>query len=138
MNRDIVITEKDYERLKKLVAEEREFGGSGDSGELKALEQELDRGLIVQPADIPQGIITMNSKFILEDLDSGEEMTYSLVYPEKADLLENRISIMAPVGTAIIGYHEGDEIHWQVPTGIARLKIIKVIYQPEASGNFEL
>lgn len=138
MDRDILITAKDYERLRKLIAEEREFGKSVDPLELKALEQELDRAVITRAEDIPSDIITMNSEFVLEDLDSGDETTYSLVYPEDADFLENRISIIAPVGTAIIGYRQGDEIKWRIPSGTARLKIKKVMYQPEASGDFEL
>ena len=138
MERDIIVTAKDYERLRKLIAEEREFGKTVDPLELRDLEQELNRAVIAKAEDIPSDIITMNSQFVLEDMDSGEETTYSLVYPEYADFLENRISIIAPVGTAILGYREGDEINWSIPTGVARLKIKKVMYQPEAAGNFEL
>lgn len=138
MERDIIVTAKDYERLRKLIAEEREFGKTVDPLELKDLEQELNRAVIARAEDIPSDIITMNSQFVLEDMDSGEETTYRLVYPEYADFLENRISIIAPVGTAILGYREGDEIKWNIPTGIARLKIKRVMYQPEAAGNFEL
>ncbi len=138
MERDIIVTAKDYERLRKLIAEEREFGKTVDPLELRDLEQELNRAVIAKAEDIPSDIITMNSQFVLEDMDSGEETTYRLVYPEYADFLENRISIIAPVGTAILGYREGDEINWSIPTGVARLKIKKVMYQPEAAGNFEL
>ena len=138
MERDIIVTAKDYERLRKLIAEEREFGKTVDPLELRDLEQELNRAVIAKAEDIPSDIITMNSQFVLEDMDSGEETTYRLVYPEYADFLENRISIIAPVGTAILGYREGDEIKWSIPTGVARLKIKKVMYQPEAAGNFEL
>jgi len=138
MERDIIVTAKDYERLRKLIAEEREFGRTFDPLELRDLEQELDRAVIARAEDIPSNIITMNTQFALEDLDSGDETIYSLVYPEYADFLENRISIIAPIGTAMLGYREGDEIQWNIPTGIARLKIKRVMYQPEAAGNFEL
>jgi len=133
-----MLTSQDLERLKKLVAEEREFGKARDSKELKALELELERVQVVEAEQIPSGIITMNSRFLMKHLDSEEKTEYSLVYPEDADFLENKISVMAPIGTATLGYQEGDEIDWQVPEGIIRLKIEKVLYQPEASGHFEL
>lgn len=138
MTRNIVITQQDLERLKKLVAEEREFGKAKDSKELKALQLELERAHVVEAKQIPSGTITMNSRFLMKHLNSEEKTEYSLVYPEDADLLENKISIMAPIGTAMLGYHEGDEIDWQVPEGTVRLKIEKVLYQPEAFGHFEL
>lgn len=80
----------------------------------------------------------MNSKIILKDLDLGEETTYTLVYPGEADLSENKISVLAPIGTAILGFREGDEIDWKVPAGIVKLEVKKIIYQPEAAGNYEL
>lgn len=138
MTRNIVITQQDLERLKKLVAEEREFGKAKDSKELKALQLELERAHVVEAEQIPAGTITMNSRFLMKHLNSEEKTEYCLVYPEDADLLENKISIMAPIGTAMLGYHEGDEIDWQVPEGTVRLKIEKVLYQPEAFGHFEL
>lgn len=138
VNREIVITAEDRDRLKKLIAKEREFGKAGDSPELKALEEELNRASVVLSEQIPPGTITMNSEFLLMDMDSGEETTYRLVYPENADFLENKISVIAPIGTAMLGYNEGDEIQWQVPSGSVHLKIKKVIYQPEAAGDFGL
>jgi regulator of nucleoside diphosphate kinase len=138
MSRSIVLTAQDLERLQKLVADEREFGKSRDALELKLLQQELERALIVPAEVIPPSTITMNSQFLMMDLDTGEETLYSLVYPEDADFIENKISVMAPIGTAILGYQEGDEIDWQVPAGTVRLKINKIHYQPEAAGNFEL
>lgn len=138
MKRNIVLTSQDLERLKKLVAEESEFGKAKESKELKALQIELERAHVVEAAQIPSGTITMNSKFLMKHLNFEEKTEYSLVYPEDADFLENKISVMAPIGTAMLGYHEGDEIDWQVPEGTVRLKIEKVLYQPEASGHFEL
>lgn len=138
MTRSIVLTPQDMERLKKLTAEEREFGKARDSKELKALELELEKAQLVAAEQIPSGTITMNSRFLMKHLDSEERSEYSLVYPEDADFLENKISIMAPIGTAMLGHHEGDEVDWQVPEGIVRLRIEKVLYQPEASGRFDL
>lgn len=138
MSRSILLTERDLERLKKLVDHEREFGKAGETKEMKDLQMELERAQVVSPEDIPAGTITMNAKFLLKNLDSEELTEYSLVYPEDADFFENKISIMAPIGTAMLGYQEGDEVDWQVPAGTVRLRVEKVLYQPEASGDYEL
>jgi regulator of nucleoside diphosphate kinase len=74
----------------------------------------------------------------LRDLDSGEQMQVSLVYPSAADAAAKKISILAPIGTAILGYRTGDTVEWEVPAGVRRLKIEDVLYQPEASGDFSL
>jgi regulator of nucleoside diphosphate kinase len=73
----------------------------------------------------------MNSTVRLRDLDTGEEETYTLVYPAQANVEENRISVLAPVGTAIIGYRVGDAVTWRVPGGRVRLRVEEVLYQPE-------
>lgn len=138
MSRTIVITSKDRERLLKLIKNEREFGTSRNKEFIKDLELELTRADIVPAESIPPDSITMNSTVLLTDLDAGDEITYTLVYPEDADLTENKISVLAPVGTAILGFREGDVIDWNVPAGIIKLKVEKILYQPEAAGNFDL
>ena len=74
----------------------------------------------------------------LKDLVSGEANTYSLVFPTEANFTEGKISILAPIGTAILGYKRGDTIEWPVPAGVRRLKVDEILYQPEAAGNYEL
>ena len=138
MSRRIVITSIDYDRLHKLVNHEREFGTAKNKDYLKDLEQELNLAKTIPSEKIPSSTITMNSKILLRDMDTGEETTYILVYPEDADLLKDKISVLAPIGTAILGYREGDVIDWKVPAGIVKLKVEKIIYQPEAAGNYEL
>lgn len=80
----------------------------------------------------------MNSKVILRDLDTQEIMTYTLVFPNDANYEAGAISVLAPVGTAILGYSEGDTVEWPVPSGMRRLLVEKVVYQPEAAGDFHL
>lgn len=80
----------------------------------------------------------MNSMVRLKDLDSGEEMTYTLVFPDMADISSKKISILAPIGTALIGYKVGDSIEWEVPAGIRKLKVEEIVYQPEAAGDYHL
>jgi regulator of nucleoside diphosphate kinase len=79
----------------------------------------------------------MNSKVRLRDLDTGEKETYTLVYPHEADASAGRISVLAPVGTAIVGNRVGDVIEWPVPAGLRRLKVEAVLDQPERAGEYD-
>ena len=133
----IYITELDYNRLSGLIDRTRERNGT-DREYLNKLEAELDRAEIVEPKDIPADVITMRSKVRLKDLVSGENNTYSLVFPTEADFAEGKISVLAPIGTAILGYRQGDTIEWPVPSGLRKLKVEEVIYQPEAAGDHDL
>jgi regulator of nucleoside diphosphate kinase len=136
-NASIYITEPDYNRLSALIEKTRE-GNGVDRQYLNKLEAELDRAEIVDAKDIPANVITMRSTVRLKDLVSGEENTYSLVFPTEADFSQRKISVLAPIGTAILGYKSGDTIEWTVPSGLRRLKVDKIIYQPEAAGHFDL
>lgn len=136
-NRQIVITEFDLQRLQDLIEEMLEQP-SRDNRYLDELNEELLRADVVAPQEIPPQIVTMNSKVRLQDLDSKAELEYTLVFPGDANLEQGRISVLAPVGMAMIGYRVGDTITWKVPAGIKRLKVKKILYQPEAAGDFSL
>jgi regulator of nucleoside diphosphate kinase len=128
----IYVTVVDYERLMALIERTRERNGV-DLQYLKELEEELDRAEVVDPGKIPPDVITLNSKVRLKDLVSGEEQTYSLVLPAEADFTRGKVSVLAPIGTAILGYRRGDTIEWTVPSGLRRLRVDEVLYQPEAA-----
>ena len=115
--RSVFITEADMERLQRILETGSQFGHR-DKKHLLELEDELSRARVIPPKDIPEDVITMNSKVRLRDLDSGQEMVYSLVFPGDADVAENKISVLAPIGTALIGYRVGDTIEWKVPGGL--------------------
>jgi len=134
----IYITEVDLARLRKLIEAARDGGIDSNTPYMNKLEDELDRANIVDPKEIAMDAITMRSKVRLKDLESRKEMIYSLVFPTEADVDEGRISVLAPVGTAMIGYRVGDIIEWEVPSGLRRLKVEEVLYQPEASGDYQL
>jgi regulator of nucleoside diphosphate kinase len=131
----IYITNNDMSRLKTLIADAIEKNPN-TRNDLQHLNDELDRAEICEQQDIPKDVITMNSKVRLTDLTSNEDLVYTLVYPSHANLDLGRISVLAPIGTAMIGYRVGDEIEWPVPGGTRRLKVKEVLYQPEASGDF--
>lgn len=133
----IQITEFDLERLRKLLldAQATEYR---KSEYLEKLKRELDRAQIVEPHAVPPTVVTMNSTVELLDLDTRETETYTLVFPENADLAQGRVSVLAPIGTAILGYAVGDTFEWDVPAGKRRLRVERILFQPEAAGNFDL
>ncbi len=133
----IFITKFDQERLIKLLIEAKRTGYRG-SEYLSKLENELARAKVVSPKEIPANVITMNSKALLVDVDTGEEMTFTLVFPENADIAQGKISILAPIGTAMLGYRVGDVFEWDVPDGARKLQVKEILYQPEARGDFNL
>lgn len=135
---NICITKPDYERLTKLIEIARQREGEANREYLDRLEEELDRAQMVQQQDVPADVITMRSTVRLKDLVSGEEMIYGLVFPTEANYDDGKISVLAPIGTAMLGYRRGDVIEWKVPSGVRRLKVEEVIYQPESKGEYHL
>jgi len=135
--REIYITSQDLKRLKKelSMAGISYFHGRGD---LQLLAKELDRAKIIEASEIPDKIVTMNTRLIFRDLDDDSTMEVTIVFPIDANINKGKISVFSPIGTALLGYSEGDTIEWKVPAGITRIRIEKVLYQPEASGEFNL
>jgi len=124
-----------------LIKEVRKIKNSRSDSEwarIEELEAELSRAIVVDFNKILPDFVTMNSKVYLRDMDTGKNEFYQLVYPEDADIEQNKISILAPIGTAILGYKVGDIIEWKVPAGLRRLKIKKIVYQPEAAKEYYL
>ncbi len=135
--RRIQITKYDMKRLQDLLmkAEQSEYHGSIY---LQSLAREMKRAIQVAPKEIPPDVITMNSCAKLVDCDTCEELEYTLVFPEDADIEKNRISVLAPIGTAMLGYRIGDVFEWDVPAGKRRLRVKEILYQPEAAGHYHL
>lgn len=136
-NRKLYVSEFDKSRLQELIRVAEEFGGH-DRKDLRPLAAELAKAKVVSPKDVPAGVVTMNSKVVLRDLDTSEEMTYTLVFPNDANIDAGAISVLAPVGTAILGYAKGDLVEWPVPSGTRRIRIENILYQPEAAGDYHL
>jgi regulator of nucleoside diphosphate kinase len=134
MNKSIHITTRDQQRLQKLLSETA-ASGPRQQGDWKALAEEVRRAVIVPPDEVPSDVITMNSHADLVDLDTGETLTFTLVFPQDASLEDNKISVLAPIGAGMLGYRVGDEFEWNVPQGVRRMKVAKVHYQPEAAGD---
>ena len=136
-DKPIHITQFDLERLRKLLFDAQSTDYR-NSDYLEKLQMEINRAEVVSPKDVPSDVVTMNSTVCIEDLDTKEEEIYTLVFPENADLSQGKISILAPIGTAMLGYEVGDTFEWEVPAGKRRLRVKKILYQPEASGDYHL
>lgn len=135
MSTDIYVTNIDRKRITKLLEKTIEDSNTTDDS-LKRLAEELNRVIVVEPRQISQDVITMNTKALIKLND--EEVEVSLVYPEEADLSEMRLSIFSPIGTAILGQKQGSTIEWEVPSGTSKIHIEKILYQPEAAGDYHL
>jgi regulator of nucleoside diphosphate kinase len=125
----IFVAEDDARRLAFLLLD----GGAHDSAHLRELRAELERAIIVAPREIPSGVITMNSVARVLDVTTGNRRSITLVYPHEADPAAGRISVLAPLGTALLGYREGDEVEWLMPGGMRRLRIESVGGSDEAA-----
>lgn len=135
-SRKIILTEADHERLESLLASE--FAKVISPVEyIEDLRMELKGSQIMAPDRVPRNVVTMHSTVVLRDLESREKETYTLVYPELADIANGRLSVLAPVGTAILGQRVGDELKWRVPAGWRRFKVERVLFQPEREGLAE-
>jgi regulator of nucleoside diphosphate kinase len=131
-----MITDIDFDRLTQLIDSPR-FRRTHATLLLR-LRQELDQGKVVAPDEVPRGTVTMNSRVRVRDLRRGETETYTIVYPDDADIELGRMSVLAPLGTALLGARKGDVVKFEVPAGVRRLEVEKIIYQPEAAGDFHL
>ena len=119
----IYISRDDYSKLRRLLATTLHFPGGLA---LRRLREELDRAAVIDPAGLPAGVVTMESTVAFEDLATGETEEYTITFPDRADVERNRISILAPIGTALIGCRMGDVVNWPTPGGIRKLKIRRV------------
>ena len=126
---DIYITEIDKARLRSLLS--LELGEA-----VVELEHEIERAIVVDPQQVARDVVTMNSRALLQ-LDN-EEVEVALVYPEDADGSAEKLSVCSAIGTAILGYKEGDAFDWRIPERTCHIRIEKVLYQPEAAGDFHL
>lgn len=134
--RKIFITKFDKKRLEDII-DDMVSSRQKDRLDLETLRAELKQANVVESQKIPPTVVTMNSKIQFRDLDSGEDTVVSLVFPIEANYDDGRLSVTSPIGTAMLGYAEGETIEWTVPAGKRRIKIEKVLYQPEAAGHFD-
>ena len=127
----IVVTFQDFARLQDAI-------NAAVGLDTDRLDAELERAQLVESKDISPRVVTMNSRLVYEDLASKRSQTIQLVYPDDADASQHKISILAPLGSALLGLEEGATIDWVMPGGTRRIKLVKILYQPESAGDWEL
>jgi regulator of nucleoside diphosphate kinase len=126
----IVMSRLDYDRIEALLE------GAGERVDTSALEAEITRAEVVEPAQMPADVISMNSTARFRDETSGEERELTLVYPRDANAETGHVSILAPVGSALLGLRVGQSIHWPLPGNrTATLRVLSIKYQPESAGE---
>lgn len=132
------LTEQDLNRLRHLIVDLTRTARGAQAG-IEALEEILDLGRIVPVEEIPHDVVTMNSEVVFEEIDSGDQRTVTLAYPDQADPADGRVSVLSPVGIALLGLAVGAETELTLPRGrTARIRIRGIRYQPEASGEYSL
>tara|TARA_R110002072_G_scaffold284006_1_gene447797 strand:- start:16351 stop:16767 length:417 start_codon:yes stop_codon:yes gene_type:complete len=129
-NKQIIITTEDRDRLNELFVSS--FAEAFlDKPYLSDLQKELATARNVDSSEVPADVVTMNSTVRLKDMESRNMDTFTLVYPDEANIAEGRLSILAPLGTAILGYRVGDSIRWKIPSGEGRWRVEEIVFQPE-------
>jgi regulator of nucleoside diphosphate kinase len=133
MKPQITISSLDAERLEAMIDATR----ADNEATGKALLDELARARIVAPEDMPSGVVTMNSTVRFEIDAPDEQFCLTLAYPKDMDHVANGISVLAPIGTALLGLSIGDTIDWPRPDGqLLKVRLLEVIYQPERAGEY--
>ena len=127
----IIVTTADLQRLRRVVDQH-------DTPAAESLDAELYRAIVMDQATVPADVVTMNSEVVYEDADTSARRTVRVVYPKDADAQRGWISVLAPIGSALLGLRVGESIEWPVPVGRKRVRVVEVRYQPEANGHFNL
>lgn len=136
MNR-IILSKLDYNRIYNSINKAEKTSAISEQ-EALALSKELEKAIVVEPQEIPNDVVTMNSTVKITFAKTGKQTELKIVYPQEADINKNLISIFSPIAAALIGYKVGDSIEWIVPSGPTSIRIDEIVYQPEAAGEFAL
>lgn len=135
--KEIYITRVDLNRIERMI-EILRFQHGKVNGYLEDLVAKLEQGRTVRSRTVPPDVVTMNSRVRLRALDGLRTQTYTLVFPEDRDSRRNRVSIVAPLGAALLGRREQQLVSWHAPTGTRKMVIDKIVYQPEAERDYHL
>ena len=133
----VIITKQDFNKIHRSITDAK-AKNSIKKDEAEKLLAELKAAKIVEQDQIESDVVTMNSIVKIHFRNNKTSMEFQLVYPAEADLKQKKISIFSSVAAALIGYRVGDEIDWLIPSGMTKIVIDEVVYQPEAAGDFDL
>ena len=137
--KQVFVTSPDRARLQDCISVWRDFSGSSDRNFVDALDEEIrDATVVYDQKETPPDIVTMRSRVRVRDLDTDEEQEYILVYPSETGTDPLRLSILKPLGIAMLGYRVGDTFECQLNGQRHSYKVLSVVYQPEAAGDYHL
>jgi regulator of nucleoside diphosphate kinase len=125
----IIVTDADLDRLRPLLEH-------ANTTAADQLDSELVNATVIDQFHVPDDLVTMNSEVVYEDLESSVRRTVRIVYPADADSKRGWVSVLAPIGSALLGLRVGQETEWSVPAGKKRVRVVELTYQPEAAGDF--
>lgn len=131
----VILSKLDFMRIMDSIKEGRR-NNSITIQEADSLLKELRSAEVVDPHEIPADIVTMNTVVKFSFLKTNKTVVFQIVYPDKANIKENKVSIFSSIATALIGYKVSDEIEWMTPSGLTKIRIDEIIYQPEAAGQY--
>ncbi len=130
----ILLLKEDFELLTSYMKVSRPPGSVHEKQAGKSLSEELENAVVVTSEKFPAGVVRLNSTAIIKDIDTDRVITVNIVLPEQADVKKNRISVLAPLGTALIGYKKGQRLSWDLPSGKKNF-IIMDVYHPDSKGD---
>lgn len=128
------LTDVDTRRLQRLVAGVRP-ADLRDAASIALLERHVDQAEVLPARHIDADIVTMDSEVVVRDLDTHHTIVLRVVFPGMAHAAARRISVLTPLGMAVLGRRAGDNVTWQTPGGLRRLRVDRVLYQPEREGK---
>jgi len=134
---NIIVNKLDYLRIQKRINEARQKK-TIEKSEAEKLLNELNTAVLMEPQEIPDDVVTMNSVVSISFSQSGRNQEFKIVYPDEANFKEKKVSIFSPIATALLGFRVGDLIEWMLPGGLTKIRIDRIIYQPEAAGDYTL
>jgi len=136
MEEKILMTINDYQRLTGLIG----FASLKDRAPsaVSHLNKKFAAAKILEQDKISKNVVTMNSRVLLKEVSQGRQAEVTIAYPQDVDGRGGRVSVLSPIGTALLGRQVGDQVSWRVPGGVGHFEIIKIIYQPEAVGHYHL
>lgn len=136
MNNQITITQNDYQRLMACMS--MTSLKTSMPAVTDRLVQRLGKAKLLSQKDIGKTVVTMNSRVKLKDLRSSREVEITITYPQDAEPRERRVSVFSEIGVALLGRKENDVVSWKIPNGVGQFQVDKVLYQPEAAGDYFL
>ena len=140
-DQEAVVTTLDRRRLRRMIDSlytSLPAGGEPYGSYFRALEERLNAMQTVAEDAVDDDVITMNSQVCVRELVRGRRQVLTLVYDRDADAFGEKVSVLTPLGAALLGSRVGDVVEWQTRRGPRRVRIDEIVFQPEAAGKFEL